>query len=74
MHASVQSPDRAAATLDTINRFNAAFNRHEVDAIMALMTDDLDFGQLQGDRIRWRPLGSAQEREVVPCPSCLRRS
>lgn len=38
-----QAPDRAATTLETINRFNAAFNRHDVDAIMALMTDDCVF-------------------------------
>ncbi len=32
-----------AGTLDVIERFNAAFNRHDVDAIMALMTDDCVF-------------------------------
>ncbi len=32
-----------AATLQTIDRFNEAFNRHDVDAIMALMTDDCIF-------------------------------
>jgi ketosteroid isomerase-like protein len=30
-------------TVDTVNRFNEAFNRHDVDAIMALMTDDCVF-------------------------------
>jgi ketosteroid isomerase-like protein len=30
-------------TLATIEAFNAAFNRHDVDAIMALMTDDCVF-------------------------------
>jgi ketosteroid isomerase-like protein len=30
-------------TLDTIERFNAAFNRHDVDAVMALMTEDVIF-------------------------------
>jgi ketosteroid isomerase-like protein len=30
-------------TLATVNRFNEAFNRHDVDAIMALMTDDCVF-------------------------------
>lgn len=34
---------RSAATLDTVTRFNDAFNRHDVDAIMALMTDDCIF-------------------------------
>jgi len=32
-----------AATLATIERFNEAFNRHDVDAIMALMSDDVVF-------------------------------
>jgi ketosteroid isomerase-like protein len=31
------------ATIETIDRFNEAFNRHDVDAIMALMTDDVVF-------------------------------
>jgi ketosteroid isomerase-like protein len=31
------------ATLTTIERFNEAFNRHDVDAVMALMTDDVVF-------------------------------
>ena len=30
-------------TLATIHRFNDAFNRHDVDAVMALMTDDCVF-------------------------------
>ena len=30
-------------TLETIERFNDAFNRHDVDAIMALMTEDVVF-------------------------------
>ena len=30
-------------TLDVIDRFNEAFNRHDVDAVMALMTDDVIF-------------------------------
>ena len=35
--------DTTAATLDVIHRFNTAFNSHDVDAIMALMTDDCVF-------------------------------
>jgi ketosteroid isomerase-like protein len=31
------------ATLETIERFNEAFNRHDVDAVMGLMTDDVMF-------------------------------
>jgi ketosteroid isomerase-like protein len=37
---------RAAGTHDTLSvvrRFNAAFNAHDVDAVMALMTDDCAF-------------------------------
>lgn len=30
-------------TLTTVERFNEAFNRHDVDAIMALMTEDCVF-------------------------------
>jgi ketosteroid isomerase-like protein len=30
-------------TLAVINAFNEAFNRHDVDAVMALMTDDVIF-------------------------------
>jgi ketosteroid isomerase-like protein len=35
--------DTTAATLDVIDRFNEIFNRHDVDGIMALMTDDVVF-------------------------------
>ena len=31
------------ATIDTINRFDDVFNRHDVDGIMALMTEDCAF-------------------------------
>lgn len=34
---------RGAATLAVVRRFNEAFNHHDVDAIMALMTDDCLF-------------------------------
>lgn len=33
----------ADATLAAVERFNAAFNRHDVDAVMAAMTDDCVF-------------------------------
>jgi ketosteroid isomerase-like protein len=37
-------PDpQSAATLETVNRFNNVFNRHDVDGIMALMTEDCVF-------------------------------
>lgn len=32
-----------AETLQVVDRFNVAFNRHDVDAVMALMTDDVVF-------------------------------
>lgn len=32
-----------AATLATVHRFNEAFNRHDVDEIMALMSEDVVF-------------------------------
>lgn len=35
--------DATAATLTTIERFNEAFNQHDVDAVMALMTEDVVF-------------------------------
>ncbi|HEV8574880.1 MAG TPA: nuclear transport factor 2 family protein [Dehalococcoidia bacterium] len=38
-----QTTDTTAATLDTIERFNEVFNQHDVDAIMALMTNDVIF-------------------------------
>ena len=34
---------RTRATLDVIDRFNDAFNRHDVDGVMALMTDTCVF-------------------------------
>jgi ketosteroid isomerase-like protein len=42
-------------TLAVIHRFNDAFNRHDVDAVMALMTDDCVFDNTRpppdGERI-----------------------
>jgi ketosteroid isomerase-like protein len=35
--------ETAASTLETIQRFNEATNRHDVDGMMALMTDDVVF-------------------------------
>ena len=40
---ATQQDDLTAATLATIDRFNEALNRHDVDAVMALMTDDCVF-------------------------------
>ena len=38
-----QTYTEEAATLAAIERFNAAFNRHDVDGVMAAMTDDCVF-------------------------------
>ena len=35
------------STADTVAEFNAAFNAHDVDAVMALMTDDCVFENTQ---------------------------
>ena len=43
MQADKKAPDRTALTLEAIKRFDAAFNRHDVDAVMAAMTDDCVF-------------------------------
>ncbi len=38
-----QADQATEGTLAVIERFNEAFNRHDVDAVMALMTDDCVF-------------------------------
>ncbi len=38
-----QASRATEGTLAVIERFNEAFNRHDVDAVMALMTDDCVF-------------------------------
>ena len=43
MQAEVQTEPQDASTMDAIRRFDEAFNRHDVDAIMAEMTDDCVF-------------------------------
>ncbi len=42
MPATIDDP-LATATLATVDAFNTAFNAHDVDAIMALMTGDVVF-------------------------------
>lgn len=37
------APSETAATLAAVERFNDTFNRHDVDAVMAAMTDDCVF-------------------------------
>ena len=43
MRPHVQEDKQTAATIAAIQRFNDAFNRHDVPAIMAAMTDDCLF-------------------------------
>lgn len=47
--------DRSAQTRETVTAFNAAFNQHDVPAIMALMTSDCVFDSTRpppdGDRL-----------------------
>jgi ketosteroid isomerase-like protein len=43
VHQTAQRDAEAAETLAAIRRFNDAFNRHDVDAIMAAMTADCVF-------------------------------
>ena len=39
----MQEVAQTASTIEVINRFNDAFNRHDVQAMMALMTEDCVF-------------------------------
>jgi ketosteroid isomerase-like protein len=41
--STLATDPETAATIAAIERFNVAFNRHDVDAIMAAMTDDCLF-------------------------------
>ena len=40
---AVRLEPESAATIAAVERFNAAFDRHDVDAVMAAMTDDCVF-------------------------------
>jgi ketosteroid isomerase-like protein len=40
---STTTDTATAATIAAVERFNEAFNRHDVDAVMAAMTDDCVF-------------------------------
>lgn len=40
---SLKEQDASAETIAAIERFNEAFNRHDVDAVMAAMTEDCIF-------------------------------
>ncbi|MBM3946425.1 MAG: nuclear transport factor 2 family protein, partial [SAR202 cluster bacterium] len=52
----------AAATLAVIERFNEDFNRHEVDGIMALMTEDCVFEDTEPSPDGTRYVGQADVR------------
>src|SRR5215467_13776790 len=39
----MQEVAQTASTIEVINKFNEAFSRHDVPAVMALMTDDVIF-------------------------------
>jgi ketosteroid isomerase-like protein len=43
MQAKTAHDDEAPATIDVIERFDAAINRRDVDEVMALMTEDCVF-------------------------------
>ncbi|MEZ4619678.1 MAG: nuclear transport factor 2 family protein [Caldilineaceae bacterium] len=43
MAETTQTDKETTATLAAIQRFNEAFNRHDVDAVMAAMTEDCVF-------------------------------
>lgn len=43
MHDYAQEAKQTAETLETIQRFNEAFARHDVDMVMAAMTEDCVF-------------------------------
>ncbi len=53
-----------AITRSVIDRFNAAFNRHDVDAIMTLMTDDCVFENTSPPPDGERSEGQAAVRAV----------
>ena len=52
--------DETAQTLATIEQFNEAFNRHDVEGMMNAMTDDCVF-----DNIRPRPDGEIFEGQAA---------
>ena len=51
------------ATRNTVTRFNEAFNRHDVDAVMALMTEDCLFDSTRPPPDGERLMGQAQVRK-----------
>lgn len=64
MSKDATADSAAAATLAVIARFNAAFNAHDVDAIMALMTDDCVFENTSPAPDGTRVTGQADVRDA----------
>jgi len=62
MSTPVQDP-QTEATRNTVTRFNEAFNRHDVDAVMALMTDDCLFDSTRPPPDGERLMGQGQVRK-----------
>jgi ketosteroid isomerase-like protein len=54
--------DPAATTIDTVRRFNDAFNRHDVEAVMAAMTPDCIFENTNPPPDGTRYVGAAEVR------------
>lgn len=54
--------DRSAQTMQTVTAFNDAFNRHDVAAIMSLMTDDCTFDSTRPPPDGERLVGQAPVR------------
>jgi ketosteroid isomerase-like protein len=61
--AVIQDPT-TDATLAALERFNAVFNRHDVDGIMAAMTDDCVFESTSPSPDGQRFVGQAAVRAV----------
>ena len=64
MQPTVRDDPTTTGTLATIERFNEAFNRHDVDAIMALMTEDCVFESTGPAPDGSRVVGQAAVRAV----------
>jgi ketosteroid isomerase-like protein len=56
--------DQAEETLAAVDRFNEAFNNHDVDAIMRLMTEDCVFESTSPAPDGWRVEGQDAVRAV----------
>lgn len=61
----MEQPDSATqSSLDVVEKFNEAFNRHDVDAVMLLMTDDCVFENTAPSPDGTRHQGAAAVRSV----------